>query len=484
MRSRLTRLDKSIFEGGSSLQCAPEIVNAFQGCAIGGNSAINAGLYFQPPASDWDLYHPEGWHSEDMQSAINRLLERQPAGTSYSTDGKYYLQSGYEAAKEWIVNTAGFDEVSVAEEPDNKDRVFGRPVYNYIKGQRGGPTRTYLQSALSRRNFHLQTGARVEYVLQSNGVASGVVVDLGGTPKTIKLNPRGRVILSAGAILSPKLLMYSGIGPKEDLTNLSKANHTPYKPSDWIINTHVGQGLFDNPNTFIELSASDTVSYTYNYSDPIPSDRELFLEGRSGPYTFASQTSVFWGYVRHNDTTQTGIQGTIDSAGYGDFTDNQTITLNIYGTSGMLSSGQVTLSNDGNFTAGPSSDVYYSHPRDAHSIATFIHSIFASLPSSTPESPARKGLTPLNIAQNSTIDEIYEYITTPSDYAVGQVQHWSSSCRIGDCVDENTKVLGTRNIHVVDASIVSPLTVNPQFGVMAAAEKGVERILALCGLSV
>lgn len=61
----LSRVDvpglySSIFGGGTSLTCG-KYVNAFQGCTIGGNSAINAGLFFEPPASDFDTYFPTGW---------------------------------------------------------------------------------------------------------------------------------------------------------------------------------------------------------------------------------------------------------------------------------------------------------------------------------------------------------------------------------------------------------------------------------------
>ena len=59
------------------------------------------------------------------------------------------------------------------------------------------------------------------------------------------------------------------------------------------------------------------------------------------------------------------------------------------------------------------------------------------------------------------------------------VNHWSSSCRIGACVDVNTTVVGMKNLNVVDASIVMPLTVNPQFGVMVVAEKAAALIEAL-----
>lgn len=376
------------------------------------------------------------------------------------------------------MDAVGYKETSFADNPNDKDGVFGRPVYNYMQGQRGGPVRTHLQSALARSNFHLQTKVRVKYITRVRGAAAGVVVDDGsGTSKTIALSAKGRVVLSAGAILSPQILMYSGIGPQDILTKLSEKSHTPYNSSSWIVRPEVGNGLFDNPNTFIELSAPSVESYTYNYSNPIPSDKEMYLSSRSGPYASASQTSVFWSYIPHADGTRTGVQGTVSSSGYGKYTNNNTVTLNIYGTSGLLSSGRVVLSDDGKFVAGPSQGIYYSHPRDAKSIATFIHTLLQRLPPSTPRLPVARGLKPLNIAQNSTLEDIENYITVRSDYAVGAVQHWSSSCRIGECVGVDTKVIGTDNIHVIDASILALLTVNPQFAVMVAAEKGAEMIV-------
>lgn len=51
-------LYKSIFADGGNLTCPASQVKAYAGCTIGGTSAINAGLFFEPPASDWDLYFP------------------------------------------------------------------------------------------------------------------------------------------------------------------------------------------------------------------------------------------------------------------------------------------------------------------------------------------------------------------------------------------------------------------------------------------
>lgn len=481
----LTRLLDSTIYGtpNSTLTCKGDQVRAYQACTIGGQSAINAGLYFQPPSSDWDDYHPEGWHSADVKSAIDKLLQRQPAVRDYSADGKTYAESIQDATRKWLVDGAGYKETDFSADPNMKTKAYGRPVFNYIDGQRGGPVRTYLQSALSRPNFHLSTGVHVKHIEQKGGKANAVVVKMAdGTEKTVSVTDNGRVVLSAGALLSPQILMYSGIGPNDTLAKLAASSHTPYtQSSSWIAQESVGEGLFDNPNTFIQLSAPTVQAYNYKYDDADAKDREMYLNSRTGHYTFASQTAAFWTYMDNGDGTRSGVQGTVSSSGYADWTGNNTITLNIYGTSGLASSGRVTLSDDGKFVAGSSPDVYYSKPRDAKVIAAFIHDIYQSLPESTPEAPAQDGLTPLNLPRSSSVEEIEKYITTQSAYARGQVNHWSSSCRIGKCVDANTQVIGTQNIHVIDASILAPMTVNPQFPVMVAGEHGAEKILGLLG---
>ena len=162
------------------------------------------------------------------------------------------------------------------------------------------------------------------------------------------------------------------------------------------------------------------------------------------------------------------MQGGLGAAGYRDYTNATTVTMNIYGTSGLKSSGKVVLGGSPDYLPGPSGDVYYSNPQDAQDIATFIRRLFDALPAD---------LTPLNLNRASTVAQIVSYITSYNNaYTRGQVNHWSSSCRIGACVDVNTTVIGTKNLHVVDASIVAPLSVNPQFGVMVAAEKAWELI--------
>ncbi|QSZ30858.1 hypothetical protein DSL72_000416 [Monilinia vaccinii-corymbosi] len=473
--TKLTRVDvpglyKSIFSDGGNLLCGPE-TKVYGGCTIGGNSAINAGLFFEPPASDWDKYFPPEWNSTNMDAAIKRLYSVQPSTEVTSQDGKFYLQSGYEAAKRWLVDGLGYKNVKFNEQADDKTKVFGRPVFDYANGQRGGPVTTYLQTALQRSNFRLQSGVRVVRVERRGDTATGVTALVNGVETTISVTAAGRVVLSGGAISSPSILMHSGIGPAETLSRVSAAGKLSknLQSSDWIISNSIGAGLFDNPNTFIVLEGDSIQSYTHSYASPPQNDAALYLNARSGPYTFASETSVFWNTITHDDGSVVGVQGTIDSAGFADFNSGKCITLNVYGTSGLLSTGSVV--HDDNLIPGPSDNLYYSNPRDAQDIAKFIYDIFQGLPAA--------GLTPKNIPQTATQAEIEKYITTPSTYARGSVNHYTSSCRLGSCVDVNTVVKGTKNIHVVDGSIVAALTVNPQFAIMAVAERASELILAM-----
>src|SRR5271170_1572438 len=84
-------LYNSIFDNSQastqSLLCNGAI-NAFGGCCVGGSSAINAGLYFAPPASDWDSWGIDSWSSENITQSEANVKSIVGQGESItSTDG-------------------------------------------------------------------------------------------------------------------------------------------------------------------------------------------------------------------------------------------------------------------------------------------------------------------------------------------------------------------------------------------------------------
>ena len=107
-------------------------------------------------------------------------------------------------------------------------------------------------------------------------------------------------------------------------------------------------------------------------------DKEPYLNDRGGPYAFASETSVFCDSVTHSDGSVTGVQVTIDLSGFGSFMSNNNITFIVYVTSSLKPRGRVVL--DSKFVPGADANVYYSDPRDAQDIASFILKNFQRSP--------------------------------------------------------------------------------------------------------
>lgn len=229
---QLTTIDNTIFATGSDSLLCNDRFSAYGGCNIGGSSSVNAGLFFEPPASDWDTFHPAGWMSSDVAASIERLYERQESVEVPSQDNKLYAQSGYDVAREWLVNGAGYSEVNVNEQADNKYAVFGHTEYDYKNGQRGGPVTTYLQTALTRETFSLRSNVTVIRATRTGSKVTGVLATVNGQDVNINLTSTGRVVFSGGAVFryipppqppsrywSRKCLQHEAAPPKTPLEN-------------------------------------------------------------------------------------------------------------------------------------------------------------------------------------------------------------------------------------------------------------------------
>ncbi|HEX2011804.1 MAG TPA: GMC oxidoreductase, partial [Roseateles sp.] len=133
----------------------------------------------------------------------------------------------------------------------NAARMEGLGVYQVtqFEGERWSAARGYLHPHLGQRaNLDLQTDTRVLRILIENRHAVGVEVLQGGIRSTLRA--RREVILSAGALQSPQLLMLSGIGDGAALQalGLAVAHHLP----------GVGRNLHDHPD-FVFGYVSDSL---------------------------------------------------------------------------------------------------------------------------------------------------------------------------------------------------------------------------------
>jgi cellobiose dehydrogenase (acceptor) len=104
-------------------------INVFAGCILGGGTAINGGLYWYPPDSDFATANgwPRSWANHAPYT--NKLKQRIPSTDHPSTDGKRYLMETY-GVVEKLLRPLGFRDITINDYPNFKERVFGYSAYS------------------------------------------------------------------------------------------------------------------------------------------------------------------------------------------------------------------------------------------------------------------------------------------------------------------------------------------------------------------
>lgn len=229
-----------------------------------------------------------------MSSALRKAKKRLPWTDRPSKDGKSYLTNGTQIAINALTNSSNPDHlrfITANDEPNDRKHVTSYAEFFYLNGEKGGPMATYLVTASTRKNFHLQLNTAVTRVLRNGDTAHGVEVSAtspGGLTGTIKLTPKtGRVLLSAGVFNTFKILLRSGIGPTDQLTLLSNTSEAAKLPpkAQWL-DRPVGYNLDDGPNFYIGVSLPHVESYPWDTlwnSTAENPDIKKYLESRSGP---------------------------------------------------------------------------------------------------------------------------------------------------------------------------------------------------------
>jgi choline dehydrogenase len=195
-----------------------------RGKVVGGSSSINAMMWVRGHRADYDGWSVPGWTFDDVLPYFHRIEHR--AGTNYAntygTDGPLWIEELREpnpltAAFLTACAETGLSRLHELNEADNTG--YAPTPVTMHKGRRFSAADAYLHPASDRTNLTIITSGLVEKVLFTDGRATGVEYrDRGG--RTQQVTARREVILSAGAIGSPHLLMLSGIG---DGAQLSKA---------------------------------------------------------------------------------------------------------------------------------------------------------------------------------------------------------------------------------------------------------------------
>ncbi|RQM22960.1 hypothetical protein B5M09_000367 [Aphanomyces astaci] len=226
-----------------------------------------------------------------------------------STDGLWYAQDVYAHMASALKHSANFTERSINQTPDLKHLVYGHPPFTIKHGLRDSPAKTFLGAMATRSNVVLEMWATAVQVQHKHGRASGVVYNKGNALWTAQLrSPHGAVLLAAGTLNTPKLLLQSGIGPTQQLP-LVHALGLPLPLGPWIQNEAVGAQLFDTHQVAVTFRAPTSVlqgrrRFGFDYLHPPPEAVRQFLDRRAGPLTSSNPVFISYESVVHPTTSR------------------------------------------------------------------------------------------------------------------------------------------------------------------------------------
>lgn len=435
------------------------------GCLLGGGTMVNALMFVRPQAADFDDKWPTGWKWSNVAASAAKLYERNPGTTLASKDGQRYDQGAFNVMSSFL-KTIGWSQVDAIESPDDKTKVFSYPAWDIQNGLRAGPVTSYLPLAQALSNFKLTLNTKVLRAIRTGSAVTGVEVeDSTGARQIININDGGKVILAAGTMSTPRILINSGIGPAAQIATVSSGctGITLPASADYI-ELPVGENLRDHPIFTLTFNiTSKTMNATSMlasaFTNPSTTNIDLFAKG-SGPLAQSGQRLNFWSCLNGTSGTRY-FQGTVNSPSEG------VVRAKVYLTHGATSSGSLGVTSTGatSFITQP----LMNTDEDKAAVIGFLDSILDGARNSTIMSP-----TPADATGASLVGT---YIS--GAHFVGTTMMGSSNDGTA-VVDTDTKVFGTDNLFVVDGSIHPDLpTGNTQATIMVAAEHAAAKILAL-----
>ncbi|MEU5425622.1 GMC family oxidoreductase N-terminal domain-containing protein [Streptomyces olivoreticuli] len=195
------------------------------GKVLGGGSSINAMVYIRGNAADYDGWRArglDGWGHRDVLPYFRRSEDNtRGADAHHGTGGPLAVSDLRDRHPLSEAFLAAAEAAGLTANPDfNGARQEGVGFYQATvrRGRRDGTARAFLRPAARRRNLTVRTRATVRRVVVERGRAVGVSAELEGRAREFRA--RREVILAAGAIGSPRLLLLSGIGPAAELAAL------------------------------------------------------------------------------------------------------------------------------------------------------------------------------------------------------------------------------------------------------------------------
>ena len=197
-------------------------INWPRGKVLGGSSSINGLLYVRGQAQDFDHWRQlgnVGWAWDDVMPLFCRSENWEGLGSPVRGKGGLLNVSESRLKRPvvdaWVEAAVGIGYRRNQDYNGEDQEGVGHFQMTMRNGRRCSSAAAFLKPALKRPNLHIFTGAQTEGLILEAKRAVGIRFRRGD--QTVEARARHEVVLSAGALGSPHLLMLSGIGTGEDL---------------------------------------------------------------------------------------------------------------------------------------------------------------------------------------------------------------------------------------------------------------------------
>lgn len=477
----------------------------WQGIGLGGNAMFNGMLFQTNPSEIFDQDWPLGWHSADMAPYFQRVRQNVPVTNTPSTDG-IAQDTGPADIIHPLYAANGWIEGNTSMPIDGPGGLYSRPYVAASNGRRAGPISGYFEAVdpggVPASGLEILLYAkcdRIEFDSSGTAVAvkytrrPGLDQTLPGTEGVARLKKGGVVVMAAGALVTPRLLLLSGVGPSG-----REAEFFPKRssvPTFKINNPTVGVGVFDHVRSMVTYSDDGVVPYqAYNYGNfaANAADLENYLANDSGPYAQYQPVSILhYGLGTTTPNIEIFLNPNGAGAQGGPFYGTRTFSAfcmlldpKARGLSTLNEKDQV------NFP-----DIYLPNTADGDADTTLMAQavfdmiqLYAQNPNLKivfgPGSSSHPNLDPNNLA------DIRTYVTAPQPvdgvyYNKLIINHFGGTVALSDGpggVDPTTLVVrGTTNVAVVDASLIPTSVVAHPIGtIMAVADRAGDILAARC----
>ena len=260
--------------------CANRRLYIPRGKSLGGSSSMNAMLYVRGRPLDYDLWvkaGAAGWGWNDVLPYFLRAENNERGASEFHATGGPLNVADQRSPRPLVRDllaaseAAGIPYVADYNGPEQDGVAMFQVTQK--NGRRWSAADAYLRPALKRGNLEVVTGAQVLGFELDGGAVTGVRYKAGRGAEQVA-RPEREVLLSAGAIGSPQLLLLSGIGPADELSALGIAVKHDLPG--------VGKNLQDHPFITMNYEVTDTDTL---YQADKPKNLAEWVLRRSGKLT-------------------------------------------------------------------------------------------------------------------------------------------------------------------------------------------------------